>query len=596
METKSKLAEPRSVHPGLPQISHCKYKIIFCLISLAALCLCAAAQENTSDYWYKNAGELLANGSTEDALRAYDKAIEIDQNNATIWSAKGYALSSAALFTNNQSRYNESLEALDKALQIEPNNPRAWEFKGLTFTLMKRYSESLDAYDKAIENIGSYRGRVDLPPNRTEYLSYLWQSKAVSILQMGRTEESLDALDNATKIDAANFGAWATKGEVLTYLGRYNESIQAYNDALDVAPSELQEIRASPLMSKGYALMATGRYERALEVYENISALNLTEESAGFYLPDAWRGRGNALSSLGKYNESIQAFDRAIELNSEKAPYAWTGKGDALLASGRHDEAVEAYDNALNLYPEYADAGIARAQKGRGDSLARLGKQDDALAAYSASVEATDEAISAFNNATPLDKAVSFTFDPYPLDQKFWTDRGNALNGLGREQEARQAYEKALEWAERSIQQSPQDFNAYDNKAKILFELSRCNESIQVYDQFIETNPGPKASATALVWKGLLLFEMGRANESRENLSRAIEVDPQSDKAWRWKAGISAELGRYEEALAAYDEALRLGGLEGDAGVWQEKGGVLKALGRQSEADAIFAKARELGY
>jgi Tfp pilus assembly protein PilF len=67
-----------------------KTRFVFVMIALAALSACATAEENTSDYWYKNAGELLSssilkNGSIEDALRAYDKAIEIDRNNATIY-------------------------------------------------------------------------------------------------------------------------------------------------------------------------------------------------------------------------------------------------------------------------------------------------------------------------------------------------------------------------------------------------------------------------------------------------------------------------------------------------------------------------------
>ena len=61
-------------------------------------------------------------------------------------------------------------------------------------------------------------------------------------------------------------------------------------------------------------------------------------------LANAWRGWGNALASLEKYNESLQAFNRALE-----------------------------------LYPMHADAGIACAQKGRGDSLTKLGKPQEAL-------------------------------------------------------------------------------------------------------------------------------------------------------------------------------------------------------------------------
>lgn len=420
-----------------------KARFSVALLAISVLCIIALAQNNTVDYWYNNAGVLLANGSIEDSLKAYDKAIELDQNNATLWAAKGYALSSAGVFTSNQSRYNESLEALDRAIKIEPNNPRAWEFKGLTFTFMKRYNDSLDAYDRAIENLESYKGY--LPANRTEYLSGLWQSKAISILEMGQTEKSLDALDNATRIDAENFGALVTKGEILAYLGRFNESILTYNDAIDVAPSELPEIKVSPLMGKGYDLMATGRYEGALEVYENISSLNITGEYTGFYMADSWRGQGNALASLGRYSESLQAFDKVVELSSENAPYAWTGKGDALLNSGRYDEAIIAYDQAIKLYPEFAYAGTANAQKGKGDALAKLGKREEALEAYGVALAASDKAITAFNNAMTLDKAVSFIYDPYPLDKVFWNNRGIILKALGRKTEADTAFAKAKE-------------------------------------------------------------------------------------------------------------------------------------------------------
>lgn len=185
--------------------------------------------------------------------------------------------------------------------------------------------------------------------------------------------------------------------------------------------------------------MSLGRYEGADLLYQKIIGLNFSGEGES-YLADAWRCRGNALSSLGKYNESLQAFDRAIELNSEKAPYAWTGKGDALLASGRYDEAIIAYDQALKLYPEFADAGIAHARKGKGDSITKQGKREEALAAYGAAVGASDKAITAFTNAVPLDKAISFAFDPYPLDQVFWNNRGSILKALGRQTEADEAY------------------------------------------------------------------------------------------------------------------------------------------------------------
>jgi len=53
-------------------------------------------------------------------------------------------------------------------------------------------------------------------------------------------------------------------------------------------------------------------------------------------------------------------------------------------------------------------------------------------------------------------------------------------------------------------------------------------------------------------------------------------------------------LGKYDEAIKAYDEAIRTD--PNDAVAWNNKGAVLEAVGRTTEADAAFAKAKELGY
>ncbi len=437
-KNKAKEAEgPSKIVVGL--------KIVLALLALTTLCVCAVAQEDTADKWYKKGLDLGRNGSYEEAVNAYNRAIELEPNNVTFYTAIVPNLNTLAFIANNQSKRNESMKAINKALQLDPGNPLAWEMKGEVLSQMEKYNESVDAYDKAIKNIGSYR--QDIHANQTEFLSYIWTSKSISLWQLMRYNESLAAVDKAVQVDpAGNYDAWAFKGELLASLGRYNESILAFEGAAATETANSRpEIRALPWAAEGYVLMQMSRYEEADQINQKIIGLNITGEGADRRLANAWRGRGNALANLEKYNESLQAFDKAIELNSEKAPYAWTGKGDALLASGRYVEAIIAYDRALKLYPEFADAGIASAQKGRGDSLTKLGKREEALAAYGAAVGASDKAIMAFNNATPIDRAISFTFDPYPLDGEFWHDRAFALHSIGHEAEEEESSAKAME-------------------------------------------------------------------------------------------------------------------------------------------------------
>jgi tetratricopeptide (TPR) repeat protein len=284
MKERSGRVEARETGSKLPKFA-VSARFALAMIALSVLCVSAMAQENTAEDWFNKGQDLFRNGCYEEAVEAYDRAIELEPNNATFYTAKVPSLNMLAFITNSQSKRNESLEAIEKALQIDPKNPSAWELKGSVLSQMKKYNESLETFGKAI-------GTASSSP----------------------------------------------------------------------------EIAAFPWAAEGYVLMQMGSYEEADLLYKKIIGLNLTGEGADSRLAEAWRGRSNALAELGEYNESLQAFDRAIELNSGIAPYAWTGKGDALRAQGRNHEALEAYNRGIDLSPIYSDAWARRgeAQKSMG--------------------------------------------------------------------------------------------------------------------------------------------------------------------------------------------------------------------------------------
>ena len=65
--------------------------------------------------------------------------------------------------------------------------------------------------------------------------------------------------------------------------------------------------------------------------------------------------KGNALYLQGKYDEVIEIYDEAININPGYA-YAWNGKGLALDNQGKHEEALKAFDRAIKLDPNFAMA------------------------------------------------------------------------------------------------------------------------------------------------------------------------------------------------------------------------------------------------
>ncbi len=62
------------------------------------------------------------------------------------------------------------------------------------------------------------------------------------------------------------------------------------------------------LVEKGQVLMDNGKFDDALGFFEQALLLNQTD-------PDLWNYKGIALRSLGRYEESIECFNKSLEID-----------------------------------------------------------------------------------------------------------------------------------------------------------------------------------------------------------------------------------------------------------------------------------------
>ena len=79
----------------------------------------------------------------EEAIAAFDKAIELDANYCKAWNNRGNALC-------GMKRYAEALASYDKAVALQPDYHQAWFNRGLLLAEMMAYGNAIESYERAI--------------------------------------------------------------------------------------------------------------------------------------------------------------------------------------------------------------------------------------------------------------------------------------------------------------------------------------------------------------------------------------------------------------------------------------------------------------
>ena len=165
-----------------------------------------------------------------------------------------------------------------------------------------------------------------------------------------------------------------------------------------------------------------------------------------------WGTKGVALGDLGRHEEAIASFDKALEIKPDN-DQAWYNRGIALDNLGSYQEAIASYNQALEIKPDKDQAWY-----NRGIALGNLGSYEDAIASY--------------------DKALEIK----PDKDQAWNNRGVALGNLGRYEEEIASYDKALEF-------KPDKDQAWNNRGVALGNLGSYQEAIASYDKALELNP-----------------------------------------------------------------------------------------------------------
>lgn len=176
---------------------------------------------------------------------------------------------------------------------------------------------------------------------RSERIRVLWEELKTRTFK--DEDEVYDVINKIIEVDPNNWKSFLLKARVLNDDGYWSEAVIAYDQAIRLRASDLNENDWHLFSRKGVVLVNLGRVEEGIAAFDQ--AINIAPNET-----HALTQKGSVLFYRKRYEEAIAVYNEIIARNPEDSE-AFREKGEALYELGRLQEAIPAFEKALELYP-----------------------------------------------------------------------------------------------------------------------------------------------------------------------------------------------------------------------------------------------------
>jgi tetratricopeptide (TPR) repeat protein len=276
---------------------------------------------------------------------------------------------------------------------------------------------------------------------------------------------------------------------------------------------------------------------------------------------DVWSALSSCWHAWGHW-EQAQAFCDEIIRTAPSNHLAFFFKGNVLSASGQYESSLEAYSRAIEVGPsDYRAVGYWFM---RGRSLAQLGRLDQAIAHASRAIELDPKHTSAWSDRAS-----------YHAMQEHWDD--------------------ALADLQQVSKLKPDDVTVTLAHVHLLLKRGREAEARTLIAEVI-AHHGPtedQATANNLAWLGSLLpGAVGDPAALVRLAERSATTGPEQGNLLNTLGTAQYRAGRYREAVATLDRAIKAAGGEGSVYDWLILAMAHFQLDHADEAHRWLSRAR----
>lgn len=416
-------------------------------------------------------------------------------------------------------------------------------------------------------------------------------------MRNGDYEGAISFYRRALAIDMTDSEAFGNLGVAYYYLERYDDAIREVLQAVVLSPGEINW-----RLNLGAIYTRKANHEGAVRAYG--TAVDIARE-----LPEESRHQlRNALVGLGRSCELAGRYDRALEAYEEALIYApgdtelLTGVGNVYFRQGRLDEAEASYQRALAQ-----DSTHTVARYNVALVYARTGRYDEALELFADNPAADRRLEGALEGSTvsAVDRSKTRSIAAYrarlgrmggtpPPDGRqgrrpsqplpYIHVMGVAYYEQGAYYEAMQAFEQALaedpgladthlyigniharqnrhaaaiDAYEKAVDADGEFVEAYNNLGSMYANVDRTEDAMAAYRKALLLNDRFYDARTNL---GLLYAEAGRLEEAVDEYMKVIRADVGIAEVHNNLGMVYLRQRRYDDAREQFEKAIALRG------------------------------------
>lgn len=319
----------------------------------------ANINETYAQRYYESALDYFEQGNYTKALQQIDSAIQKAPSNPDYYSTKG-------VFLHRMNDIARAIEAYEKAITVFPNHTFSHYNLGLIFMKEGKILQAIQQWEEVIKT----------KPDDVDSIFNI----AVAFSQLGKSKQAIPYYQKVLSIDPSHVMTHQNLGVIYRDEHDFTQAKMHFNILRDldstyseVVTKEILRCEEQEFLEKmeeekkiaasfagtgddsnlGRALSALieENFEKALD-YANISldfAKTTTQTTADDVA--ALLVKGQALAGLGKYEDSLIAFEDAVKLDPGEAE-GFFHMGSVSLTMGKLPQALSYFEHAMRLRPD----------------------------------------------------------------------------------------------------------------------------------------------------------------------------------------------------------------------------------------------------